>query len=578
MKKIIMWGVGKGAEDAVKYLKGENCYIACFGDNDRTKRENSFMGYAVKALNDFPKEYDYIIITNMKKTVIDSIEQQLLQAGVKSNQIIAFWDASKEYDYSLYEEFIHVAQWKITLLSRELQYWKRLVGELDEKYTRLIREQNERLEKLLKTEVVQQQVIEYKKPKIYIWGTGKGAKELLGYMFKNNCKILGFIDNDERKQGQVFADRPVMKLAMIEEFDYIIIATKILESTRSILGQLLENNIPEEKIIPFFDNEKVVIKNDFDNFINTDAWRSVLLTREVSSYERLYKMKIDNMKYEVADAIKNEKIQLPKIAPLERTLDLIINKHYSIVRYGDGELGLIDKQRFHKFQRNDDDLAQRLYEVLQSKEENCLVAIADNYGSLDRMTERGAESIRQYMTSGAREIQMRLLDMDREYHNAYLTRPYIYFRDKENAGKRFADIKMIWDKRDIVIIEGHMSRLGIGNDLLDNAKSIRRILGPGTNAFDFYDKIMEEAFKVEKDVLFLLALGPTATVMAYDLCKAGYQAIDIGHIDVEYEWYLMGAENPVKLKNKYVCEAVNGDEVDEETDTEYLSQVIARVY
>ena len=99
-----------------------------------------------------------------------------------------------------------------------------------------------------------------------------------------------------------------------------------------------------------------------------------------------------------------------------------------------------------------------------------------------------------------------------------------------------------------------------------------------TQQNNLYDKIMEEAFKVEKDVLFLLALGPTATVMAYDLCKAGYQAIDIGHIDVEYEWYLMGAENPVKLKNKYVCEAVNGDEVDEETDTEYLSQVIARVY
>ena len=28
---------------------------------------------------------------------------------------------------------------------------------------------------------------------------------------------------------------------------------------------------------------------------------------------------------------------------------------------------------------------------------------------------------------------------------------------------------------------------------------------------------------------FLLALGPTATVLAYDLCKMGYQAVDIGH-------------------------------------------------
>ena len=40
---------------------------------------------------------------------------------------------------------------------------------------------------------------------------------------------------------------------------------------------------------------------------------------------------------------------------------------------------------------------------------------------------------------------------------------------------------------------------------------------------------------------FLLPLGPAATVLAYDLFKAGYQAIDVGHVDVEYEWWRMGA-------------------------------------
>lgn len=39
----------------------------------------------------------------------------------------------------------------------------------------------------------------------------------------------------------------------------------------------------------------------------------------------------------------------------------------------------------------------------------------------------------------------------------------------------------------------------------------------------------------------MISLGPTATVLAYDLFKAGYQAIDFGHVDVEYEWWRMGA-------------------------------------
>lgn len=581
MKKIIIWGVGKGAQRVLRILKKENCDIICFVDNDITKRKNGFMGRAVRALEDIPQEFDYIIISNMKQNAIEDIKEQLSNAGAATQKIIAFWDKNSIQDFDLYDEFVNISEWKVFFLEREVEHWKKLVCDLDEKYSKLIQEQNKFLRESIETEDVpeySEQSQKYKKPRIYIWGTGKGAKEVLGYLFKDNCRILGFLDNNEEKQGQLFADRPILGIEQIEDFDYIIIATKILESTRSILGQLLENNIPEDKIIPFFDNEKVIIKNEFDFFVNTDAWRSVLLTREVNSYERLYKMKIDNMIYEVADVVKNGKILLPNIAPIEHTLDLIINKHCSIVRYGDGELGLIDKQRFHKFQRDDDRLAKRLYEVLQSKEEKCLIAIADNYGSLDKMTDRGAESIRRYMTSGAREIQMRLLDMDRVYHNAYLTRPYIYFRDKENAGKRFADIKKIWDKRDVVIIEGNMTRLGIGNDLLDNAKSIRRILGPGTNAFDRYDQIMEEALKIQKDILFLVALGPTATVMAYDLFKAGYQAIDIGHIDVEYEWYRMGVENPVKIENKYVCEAVNGDEVGEEKDSKYLSQVIARIY
>lgn len=47
---------------------------------------------------------------------------------------------------------------------------------------------------------------------------------------------------------------------------------------------------------------------------------------------------------------------------------------------------------------------------------------------------------------------------------------------------------------------------------------------------------------VSKDRLILLSYGMTATVLAYDLAKLGYWAVDLGHLDLEYEWYLHGAE------------------------------------
>ena len=54
-------------------------------------------------------------------------------------------------------------------------------------------------------------------------------------------------------------------------------------------------------------------------------------------------------------------------------------------------------------------------------------------------------------------------------------------------------------------------------------------------------KIMEKSLNfvelLPKDKLFILALGPMATVLAYDLARLGYRALDLGHIDIEYEWF-----------------------------------------
>ena len=94
------------------------------------------------------------------------------------------------------------------------------------------------------------------------------------------------------------------------------------------------------------------------------------------------------------------------------------------------------------------------------------------------------------------------------------------------------------------------------------------------NAFSAYSQILEEVSKVDKSRLILIALGPTATVLAYDLSKQGYQAIDIGHLDVEYEWFLQSALDKCIIKNKYVNE-VDNREVSDLSDPEYQDQVIS---
>ena len=70
-------------------------------------------------------------------------------------------------------------------------------------------------------------------------------------------------------------------------------------------------------------------------------------------------------------------------------------------------------------------------------------------------------------------------------------------------------------------------------------------------------------------------MGPTATILAYDLHKLGYQSIDIGHVDIEYEWFLRNCTSKIPIVNKYVNEATGRKYKYKRTDdTKYYSQII----
>ena len=208
--------------------------------------------------------------------------------------------------------------------------------------------------------------------------------------------------------------------------------------------------------------------------------------------------------------------------------------------------------------------------------ENHIVCLSDTFGDLKQFNAYGKEFWGCFMGM-YRKKWMSFLKPGKVYYNTNMTRPYMDYVDKSPCARRFQMLKEIWKGRDIVLIEGEKSRLGIGNDLFDTAASIRRILAPATNAFDKYEEILKRACQLEKECLILIALGPTATILSYDLAKAGYQALDIGHVDVEYEWFLMGATEKIPIKNKYVNESLKGREIGELQDETYLSQIIDEI-
>lgn len=173
---------------------------------------------------------------------------------------------------------------------------------------------------------------------------------------------------------------------------------------------------------------------------------------------------------------------------------------------------------------------------------------------------------------------LKLLAKNKQYYSSNITRFYIDYKDKTYVKEYVDRLRKIWDNEELVIVEGIHSRLGVGNDLFDNAKSIERIICPAEDAFEKYEEIFQTILKINKDKMVLLALGPTATVLAYDLYKMNYRAIDIGHVDVEYEWYLMKATEKVKIDTRYVTEVKGGREnIQDIQDPKYESEIISKI-
>lgn len=261
---------------------------------------------------------------------------------------------------------------------------------------------------------------------------------------------------------------------------------------------------------------------------------------------------------------------------IEDTFDMIKFEKKSLCRFGDGEISWIYQDSKGYFgQENSKELSDRLRNIIFSKNNNILIGVPNFFGSMKHYTKRHRESRNTHLAKYYKRW-MELLDSNRFYADSLLTRVY-YGRTDNISEYMFKNWKNVWKNRNIIIIEGTQTRFGVGNDLLNNVKSVKRIIAPAENAFEKYEEILNTSKRyISEDVLFLISLGPTATVLAYDIGMCEGQAIDIGHLDIEYEWYLAGTIKKEAIIGKYVNEVggASNTEMSKEILDIYKSEII----
>ena len=301
----------------------------------------------------------------------------------------------------------------------------------------------------------------------------------------------------------------------------------------------------------------------------------LFLRKEIEKFEEaiclLSEIGVDRFR----QVFKQEELFDISVMSIDETLDELMKTEKSLIRFGDGEFNIMNGYSI-AFQEYNEELARGMKEILlTANQEEMLLCMPEVFKTfrgefpLDYNSEifwkkeldRYADFFKEYCQS-------------KTYGSAFISRPYIYSKDKTRAFDQFEKMKQLFEGKDLLIVEGATSRSGVGNDLFDKANSIKRIICPSHNAFSKIKEIKENILEYSEGRLILLMLGPTAKVLAYQLTQQGYRTLDLGHIDSEYEWMQMKAETRVQLKHKHTAEFNFDQDIEFIDDEGYNRQIV----
>lgn len=181
----------------------------------------------------------------------------------------------------------------------------------------------------------------------------------------------------------------------------------------------------------------------------------------------------------------------------------------SLARYGDGEFKIAAHGAGIKSQAPHQGLSQRLREILHDSGE-CLVGIPNIRSDTPKAAFWGPH--------------MRFGDLlsDRPYVSSFISRP-----DSApwiNTPEYWSLLESLWIGHAVTVVRGSGKSLAPAD--LIGAGEITDILCRKQHAFQDYEDILA---RIGTPKRALICLGPTATVLAVELCRRGVHAIDLGH-------------------------------------------------
>lgn len=217
------------------------------------------------------------------------------------------------------------------------------------------------------------------------------------------------------------------------------------------------------------------------------------------------------------------------------TLSEIAKPGVSLARFGDSEIKMLSTNFSIGFQRFSPELQSSLHQVLQDPKENLLIGFPPVFRN-----EQWSRLWENHFSS-----TQKAFNHIPALANTAVSRPPCF---SEIKGAALTGWKKVWDQKSVTIITGRGSRFQYYEELFGNSTSFEYIYAQPVDAFEQMHSIIKSVESGPASDVYLISLGPTATVLAYELAERGFKALDVGHLSASYAYWKGEGNYPEKMK------------------------------
>ncbi len=236
-------------------------------------------------------------------------------------------------------------------------------------------------------------------------------------------------------------------------------------------------------------------------------------------------------------AIPNSKIKRPTIKTAEETINELITTNKSIARFGDGEIMVADGKDI-PFQRAEKKLTQRLQEILAKPQENLLVAVNRRYYHPNIFKEIISQTNPIY-----KNFELYAVPSLRKQLDKYLNKEMPLCEAGITGNTKFFTLyRNFFQNKKLVLVGCKEALKSYKFNIFDTALKLDYEFVPNKHCFSVYDELFNKLCTYDKDSIMILMCGPTACVLAADLSKNGFKALDLGHLAKSYDWHKRGID------------------------------------